>query len=505
MMKKRLFTFALCLFCFHLTAQEWIVSYAGEHPTGLTTLVDGFVDEDGVTFLAGREGLDENVSDALLMRIEPDGRHSEFKYVRNGCQSRATCIIEMNNHNLFVAGNLSDDADDYIMVLIFDKQLNLLEERLYEKEVEAVSFRSCKAALDSHNHVIVATAVVQNNPYQGTDLHGLFLKFNEQGELVSRRYLIEDYPDPLYYFMDFRLRQMWYQAESETMLCLSTGYGGVLSFVTFDADFNYLEEHPIWREEKDRFEHTINREDCYTDYWLNENEALFFSSRGDYEHNKLRVSQVNTQGEILDFICLNERLDTIDDAATSRCMATVNDSTFYFLFHYHTRVLYPGTGCVYQLNDHQEIVGRHLDDDHQCYQSRLILPTTDNGCIVVYDSCTYQFMTDNKHPVIKKLTPADFEQVSLSVQLYHDDSSHETTPYPNPANEVINIPINGLKATDPRCRITDAKGLVVIDRLIDPKAALIQIDISRLKPGMYHCQLYTAERTLFTEKFIKKQ
>lgn len=503
MMKKRLFTLVLCLFFSHLSAQEWVVRYVGQHLTGLTTFVDGFIDEDGVTFLAGREGINENVSDALLMRIEPDGTHSVFRYDRDGCHSRATCILEMNDHNLFVAGNLSDANDDYLMALILDKQLNLLEERQYAKEVEAVSFRACQATLDSHDHVIVSTAVAQNNPYQGLDLHGVFFKFDYHGDTVSHRYLIEDYPDPLYFFMDFRLRQMWYK-ENETLLCLCTGYGGVLSFVTFDSAFNYIEEYPIWRSESDRFEHSINRDDGYTDYWYNEEEALFFSSIGDYERNKLRVSRVNAHGEFQEFICLNERPDTIDDAASSRCMAAVNDSTFYFFFHYHVPILFPGNGCVYQLNDRLEIVGRHLDDDHLSYSSRLILPTADNGCIVVYDSCAYEMMTANRHPVIKKLSPNDFEQVFLSVKEPIAHPYWDCFPYPNPADNIIHIhtPDNG--TSNRRVRITDTQGITVADRIVPPEAEHLQFDISGLKPGLYHYSLYTPDKTLLTEKFIKK-
>ena len=504
MMKKCLLTITMGLFFFQVSAQEWVVSYVGDYPSGLTTLVDGFIDEDGVTFLAGCEGIDDEVSDALLMRIEPDGRHTVFKYLKEGNHSKATCIIEMNDHNLFVAGHLSDEADDYILVFILDKQFNLLHERQYEKGVEAVSFRDCKAALDCHDHVIVSTAVVQNNQYQGTDIHGVFFKFTYQGDLVSHRYLIEEYPNPLYFFMDFRLRQMWYKEETETLLCLSTGYGGVLSFVTFDSAFNYVEEHPIWRDEIDRSDHTINREDSFTDYWYNENEALFFSSRGDYEHNKLRVSRVNTQGEFLDFICLNERPDTIDDAANSKCMAAVNDSTFYFLFHCHTIPLYPGIGCVYQLNERQEIVARHVDDDHQCYQSRIILPTSDNGCVVVYDSCRSYFLPNIKHPVVKKLRPSDFEQVFFSVETAMDTQIQNTAPYPNPADKVIHLPLLGDGLPNRRLRIIDAKGLIVADRRVDSEAALIKFDISELKPGWYSYQLYASYRTLLTEKFIKK-
>ena len=500
-MKKRLFTIVTCLLCIHLSAQDWVVSYVGEHLSGFTTLADGFVDTDGVTFLAGQEGPNETASNALLLRIEPDGVYSTFRYDKEGYQSKATCILEMNDHHLFVAGNMADDDDDYIMVLILDKHFNLLYERQYEKDVEAVSFRACKATLDCHNHVIVSSAIVRNNAYQGTELRGLFLKLNYQGEKVGQRYLIEEYPDPLYYFMDFRMRQMWYKGDSETLLCLSTGYGGVLSFVTFDSAFNYIEEHPVWRNEE-RYENTLFREDAYTDYWYNDEDALFFSSRGDYDDNKLRVSRVNTQGTFLDFICLNERTDTIDDAANARCMASANDSTFYFLFHYHTWPLYPGIGCVYQLNDRLEIIGRHLDDDHPCYQSRLVLPTADNGCIVVYDSCAYQPLPKTKHPVIKKLSPNDFEQVYMSVVTTSVPKG--SSPFPNPADQVIHFPLGNHKNLPCRCRVTDALGRLITDRIVGPTDSILQMDISGLAPGVYQFLLYTSHRTLLSEKFIKK-
>lgn len=504
MMKKRFFTILLGILFTQLSAQEWVVSYVGGPPDGLTTLVDGFIDEAGVTFLAGQEGSDENDSNALLMRIEPDGSHSEFKYLREGYRSKATCILEMNNHNLFVAGNLSDSNDDYIMVLILDKQLNLLVERQYAKEVEALSFRKCHATLDCHDNVIVSTAVTQTAPFAGYYYHGVFLKFNDQGDLLSHRYLIEDYPHPVYYLMDFRMRQMWYKEESESLLCLCTGYGGVLSFMTFDSAFNYIDEHPIVQDQLERSDHILNSEDSYIDYWYNEEEALVFSSLGDSDHNKLRASHVNTRGEFLEFVRLNERNDTIDDAANPKCMAACNDSTFYFLFTYHTLPKYPGFGCVYQINDRLEIVGRHVDDDHTCYQSRIILPTADNGCLVVYDTCIYTMLPHVKHPVIKKLRPSDFEQVFLSVNEPSDEAYHELGPYPNPAEHLLYLPLVGQGTSGRRLRIIDSQGLVVMDRIIDSDAAQITLDLSGLRPGMYQSVLYTHDRTLLTEKFIKK-
>lgn len=439
------------------------------------------------------------------MRIETDGAHYEFKYVKEGYHSQATSILELPNHNLFVTGNLYGETDDYVMVLVLDKQLNLLGERQYEKEVDAVSFMECKATLDCHGHVIVATAVKQHNNYQGFDLHGVFLKFDEHGDLISHRYLIEDYPNPLFYFMDFRMRQMWYKEESETLLCLSTGGGGVLSFVTFDSAFNYIEEHPIWRDSITKSDHTIFRGDCYIDHWYNEDEALVFSSYGDYLHNKLRVSKINTRGEILEMIRLNERADTIDDTALHRCMAAANDSTFYFTFYYHTWTYYPGVACVYQLNEQLDIVGRHLDDDHESYWTNLILPTSDNGCITVNDSSSHTLGGYVRHPVISKLTPDDFESVFWSVDEKNTPSKRTSSQgYPNPTSDFLNIPITWDQPGEMRCRITDARGRVVTDRPVFINGRLLQLDVSKLKSGLYQCQIYSTQRTFLTERFIKK-
>ena len=500
-MKKRSIIILLCLICFHLSAQEWVVSYTGAHPSGLTTLADGFVDEDGVTFLAGREGENEEISDALLMRIEPTGTYSTFKYTKEGFHSRATCIIEMSNQHLFVAGNMSDEADDYIMVLILDKQLNLIEERQYGKEVDAVSFRDCKATLDSHGHVIVATAILQNNQYQGYDIHGVFFKFTAQGDLVSHRYLIEDYPDPLYFLMDFRLRQMWYREENETLLCLSTGYGGVLSFVTFDSDFNYIEEHPIWSERPEKSDHTLYR-DCYTDHWFSEHEALFFSSIGDANRNRLRVSRVTTQGEILEIFPLNARADTIDDAAQPRCMASPNDSTFYFSFHYHQWGYYPGVACVYQLNNRLEIVGCHIDESHDAFRTCLILPTADGGCITVNDSCVFQPLATQALPFVNKLCPDDFIHIPWTVSQAEKVPLHA---YPNPCDEVLCIPLpDGRGAVNTRCRVSDLQGRTLMDCIVPPGGNILKLDVSKLKPGIYHYRIYSDQKNLFSEKFLKK-
>ncbi|MBR4392382.1 MAG: T9SS type A sorting domain-containing protein [Bacteroidales bacterium] len=499
MKKHHYITILLFLLYGNLSSQSWVVNYHG-YPLGRTHFSAGFVDEDGVTFLSGQEGPDNDRPKTLLMRINQDGSHSETIYDAEGFYSKATCIVETDDHHLFVAGHLFDDTEDYLIILLFDKNLNLLSEQRIEKEVDAISFGTCRASSDNHGNIIVSSSVKQANEYGGYYSRGVFFKFNRLGEMISHRYLVEEYPSPEYFLMNFQLRQMWYRNDSETLLCLVPGYGGVMSFITFDSDFNYLEEHPIWREIDEKVDHTLF-DDCYTDHWLSDSEALFFSSRGDADHNKLRISRLNTQGKFLEYIHLNERPDTIDDAAKHRCMATANDSTFYLSFHQHTIPYYPGSACVYLLNDKMEIIGRHIDETHEAFRSFLIFPTKDGGCITVNDSCIMSSFATQSHPVITKLSRNDFETIPWSVSNTYIDKIHA---YPNPTEGRLTIPLCGLNLSDARCQIYDNLGRLITDRQIHNCDASILLDLSKLDPGIYCYRIYANDKTLFSERIIKK-
>lgn len=493
----------LCLLCSPLFPQSWVIDYEGV-PSGVTVFADAVMDEEGVAFLTGQEGESHEKPETLVMRAEPDGNHSEYLHHKEGCHTQGTCLLELQDHHLFVAGLCHGPDDDSVMVLILDKQLNLLHERYYPKEVEALSLGRCQATLDTHGQVIVASSVRQSTPYPYYENHGVFFKFDPEGRLVSRRYLIEDYPSPVFYLSQFQLRQMWYR-DDETLLCLAPGYGGVMSFITFDSAFHYLGEHPIYREGDTKSDHLLC-DDCYTDHWFSEDEALVFSSNCDGEHSQLRVSRVNTQGEFLQYLPLHVRPDTLDEPANRRCMAAANDSTFYFSFYSHPYPYDPGVACVYLLNDQLDIIGRHLDDDHACYRSKLILPTPDGGCLAVNGICNCEYVVHEEHPYLHRLSRDDFETVVWSVSDKDPGPSSGLTTrpaYPNPASDVLHIPLNLSVDDELRCQVLDPLGRIVSDQRIDTQKGTLHLHIAHLRPGAYHYRIYTPSQTLLTEPFIK--
>lgn len=503
MSKNLIFLVTLVLSGLALPAQEWSVRYPSEHPSGYNHFHDGCIDENGVIFLVGQEGPTKDTPEAILFRVAPNGNPVTYRYSRPGLYSQANCIVEMPSEKLFVAGNLYNDTCDRLLVLILDKDLNLLEERQYDKEVDTLTFGKSRGILDSHGNVIVATYATQNNGYKGVFYRGILFKFDPQGNIIRHRYLLEEEPNPVAYLVDFRMRQIWYKAQNETLLCLAPGFGGVMSFITFDSTFNYIEEHPIWNDHSDKSDRTLYR-DCYTDHWLSENEALFFSSIGDADHNRLRVSRVTTQGDILEIFPLNARIDTIDDAAQPRCMAAPNDSTFYFSFHYHQWGYYPGTACVYQLNDQLEIIGSYIDNSHSAYRTCLIFPTADGGCITVNDSCAFHPYAINALPFVSKLGPADFVHIPWSVT-HTEQASPSRNAFPNPCNETLHIPLpHDHSAHNTRCRVCDLHGRTLMDCIVQQDGNLLDLDVSELKPDLYFYQIYSDQTTQFSEKFLKK-
>ena len=245
MSKQICFLVILVLGCLSLPAQEWSVRYPSGHPSGYNHFHDGFVDGNGTTFMVGQEGPDKDTPEAILLRVTSDGSPLSYRYSKPGFHSIANCIVEMPEDKLFIAGNLNNDTCDRLLVLIFDKNLDLLEERQYDKEVDSLSLGKSRGILDSHGNVIVSTYASQNNGYKGLFYRGILFKFDQYGDTLRHRYLLADEPNPVSYLVDFKVRQLWYKAASEHLLCLAPGFGGVMSFITFDSAFNYIEEHSI--------------------------------------------------------------------------------------------------------------------------------------------------------------------------------------------------------------------------------------------------------------------
>jgi photosystem II stability/assembly factor-like uncharacterized protein len=88
----------------------------------------------------------------------------------------------------------------------------------------------------------------------------------------------------------------------------------------------------------------------------------------------------------------------------------------------------------------------------------------------------------------------------LNITGINELSNNKISLYPNPAFDVLNIDLFGYLITNSTLKLFDIKGAMVITSQITSKN--IQIDISRLKPGMYFGSLLLENKQLYF-KFIK--
>lgn len=499
MTKHLLFTIAVSLMTCMVTAQSWTIRCRDLNAFEYTEFEDGFIDNQGVAFLAGRSGDDHEQSKAYLMRIDSDGTPSTIRYEEGVC-SCLNSIIEYDEGRIFAAGNLSDENEDFIFTMFLDKNLNVLSTCRYAKEQNGNRFGRCTAIPDGEGHIVVASSLEKEYSFL-IESKGVLLKYNDENIPILSRYLIADYPDPFYYMNRFKVRQMWFNNDDNTFLCLVPGTDGIYSFITFDTDFNLLEERPIQDEMSDILGHTLS-DDCYTDLWKSD-EAIVFSSLGWFDHNKLRVMKINTDGDFLDFIHFNERGDTIDNVSLYHCMAAANDTTLFFSTDYSIYPAYPGTANIYLLNDRLEIIGNHLDDKDESLRSSIILASPDGGCISVYDSCSYQYNCSDSYPIISKLSREDFHCIPWSIKNHETPNLSSLDVYPNPTDGILYIPFDTFDGRHSRCQIKDMAGRTLLDCLLDTNTGTLQIDVSSLNKGLYNYVIYNNKNIITKGTFIK--
>ena len=80
----------------------------------------------------------------------------------------------------------------------------------------------------------------------------------------------------------------------------------------------------------------------------------------------------------------------------------------------------------------------------------------------------------------------------------------EHSPYPNPTNGILNIPIGETNCQDARLQIFDMKGGIWLDSALDKQGNLITVDTQNLEAGLYVYKLLDGNREVANGKFVKE-
>jgi len=96
------------------------------------------------------------------------------------------------------------------------------------------------------------------------------------------------------------------------------------------------------------------------------------------------------------------------------------------------------------------------------------------------------------------------EDIEITWDVIQENKLSPSSIYPNPATNIINIPIDETLSDYARIQIFDAKGMKCLDSEVGDSGNLIKLDIRNLDAGLYVYKLTSNSQMLSSGKFIKE-
>ena len=96
------------------------------------------------------------------------------------------------------------------------------------------------------------------------------------------------------------------------------------------------------------------------------------------------------------------------------------------------------------------------------------------------------------------------EDIEITWDVVEENSTASLlSPYPNPTNDAINIPLPEAIADNTRILLFDAGGVKCLDSAVGQEGNLIRLDTGNLASGLYLYRIVAGSRTVAEGKFVK--
>lgn len=483
-MKKPLFIVLYLVIPFILFAQQWEMVLPDS-----VYLNKGIINEENTILFVGRSGNNGN-----MIKMYDDGQYGTIILpINEGKHLNLFNIIPLANEGFFVSGGNNTGE---IETLILDKNFNIEQEHTIQVAEGFHGFMGSDAVMDDDGTIVVLATARRTYPnMQGSYQYiGVLFRFSQTGECLNYHYLDEQ---SIYQINNQELME---DPFSDRIIAMCAGRNGLQSFLYFDYDLNLVEDHFIIDQSIP--ESNISRyvSDFYANCWYNEDEMLIAATQRDstgVNRPHILIGRVDRDGLITEKTEINKP-DTL--LYFSR-MAYANDSTIYISTRCHTvNWLGPFYPQVYLVNKDLEILGCLSFWEYLNCESNLVLPTEDDGCVMVITHSTLYY--DSPQQCIVRLSREDFHPVWSVKETPIQEIMANV--FPNPANEEINfdltdIPLDG----SVRLRITNITGQTFLDRKVYGTGNLLTVGVTTLPTGTYTYCLYQKDKILTKGKFIK--
>lgn len=492
-MRRHIVLLLVCLIPNIAWSQSWEIFFT--QPDNTTILTAGDSNEEG-HYVFGKIGKptvsERNV--AFAMFVENDGFYNYNYFTPESGQNCFSSALCLEDGNAFVAGlkspNLTGIVYDEIWITIINQDLEIVEEHTYPiQDPYYLAHYVCITA-DNHGDIIMTAAVRKTNPSGYNNDDCLICRFDTHGNMLESKY-VEITKMGSASPMDLSVMQ-----GSDNMMLMDSGFDplGFQCISYFDENFDFFSHHKMLNGRM-------------TALWMNSSiwldnthflmSAMMYDRYGADDKEFAAVFKCDTTIALLDTLIYN-RVDTADYTPTHRALQYVNDSTIYFTT-YRQVFNGPNNDVVMLLIDKDlNLLGtKTFKYDDRNFNVYHMQKTHDDGCLI-YGGC----VCEGQNAVyIKKLLREDFV-VPLAV-IENQEECHNFEAFPNPATNVLNIPINSIDSQNVVVSVSDVNGQKMLERKLSvTENSTIRLDVSSFDNGIYFYEVLNGKNSL-KGKFIK--
>lgn len=512
-MKRNLFIIIIILMCHKLFCQEWSVAI---DIGGIWSIKDAVTVDNGGSVLD--VGLLSN-GNGFMVKTGKEGDYIDRVVHVPGMRLAYYSALELGNGNYMVFGVCDDSLCDpqyqrYIRVDVYDSELTPLTSRMYD--VGDGTFE-CFAAADQGRKMLNAilspsgTVILAAAPAFYIEEYGYYQKalqmyeLDNEGNILVRKALPDGYASSI--------EKITYEPHSDNLLMAveggefyaSTGTPGIY---VVNMNFDIVSRKDLKKVQGGYGYEVDDIDDVSTDgRWIDGDRLILNTTKTRLNRETFYYASMYVVDSALN-VYAELRLPPYDSCTfiiEGTSTAYINDSTIFVVTH-SAEWVFAGLfqANVVLVDKHLNLLGRKVfRESDLSYKPEHPVAFDDGGCLIpiIRRRGMYEPGNPEFEGMLMKFRREDIEITWDVVE--EEGERAELSPYPNPCNGTVNIPLIGSVTGNARILLFDSGGVKCLDNTIGQAGNLIRLDTGNLAPGLYVYRIINGNSTIAEGKFVK--
>ena len=510
-MKKYVLIILFALACCGLSAQEWVVPMAGEWYFDFRDMVS--VDEGEYVLGIGCT----RTENGYIAKVAKDGDYLYREVHLPGMMLDYHAAVQLDNGNYMVFGVCDDSVCDYnfqkyLRVDVFDGQLEFVSSRTYDVDDDVFDCfvfpqdAGHMRSIVSKNGRPVLAAVLgyaEESIYGTNYLNAVrFYEFDDLGDTIRT------VDNPLELAMVGPIKEITYEPHSDNLMMVVKGgnYGydtGSPGIFVVDADLNIVAHQSMLHLGGA----SVISDNACEGIWFDGDRIMvdceqYIGSNFTYHTLYIVDSALHVYADL--------RLPPYDSCVwipEGTNTAYVNDSSIFAISCSSDNIYWSNVQQVdvTLIDKHLNLLGRKVfKKENVVRYAGPPAAFNDGGCAIFVSSSNgqhYQGEPFREYEVMKIRR----EDIEITWDVVKENGMKKlVSPYPNPTNGILNIPIGDADIHSTTLQIFDMKGGKWLDKTIDKHGNLITVDTRNLETGLYVYKVVSGSREIASGKFIKE-